>query len=364
MLLEYALGRDRSWLWVVTPETVDVYELPPRAEIETLARTAAEHLRHPAAADPQQDAALDALGRMLLGPVGSLPERLLVVPDGALHYVPFAALPVPATGLPLMAEHEVVHLPSAALMPALRPDRRTGDQRGAVAVLADPVFTTDDPRVGRARLAGAAPSAHRAQERAGEESRRFERLPWTRREAEAILAQAAGKPVLSALDFDADLRTATSPELRRYRIVHFATHGVLDSRRPALSGLVLSLVDRDGTPRDGFLRLQEIYGLDLDADLVVLSGCETALGREMRGEGLTGLTQGFFYAGTGRVVASLWRVEDRATAELMTRFYRALLTEGRRPAEALRTAQVSMWRERRWSDPYFWAAFTIQGDWR
>jgi len=363
MLLEYALGRERSWMWAVTPETVDVYELPPREEIETAARTVAERLRRPAASDPEEQAALAALSRMLLEPVaGRLPERVLVVPDGALHYVPFAALPVPGSEQPLIAEHEVVHLPSAATLSMLRRDRRTDDSRGAVAVLADPVFTVDDPRVGRARLANAAPRA--GAERSGDEAQRFERLPWTRREAEAILAQAAGKPVLSALDFDADLRTALSPELRRYRIVHFATHGVLDSRRPALSGLVLSLVDRDGRPRDGFLCLQEVYGMDLDADLVVLSGCETALGREMRGEGLTGLTRGFFSAGTSRVIASLWRVEDRATAELMTRFYRGLLTEGRRPAEALRAAQVSMWREKRWRDPYFWGAFTIQGDWR
>jgi CHAT domain-containing protein/tetratricopeptide (TPR) repeat protein len=364
MLLEYALGRERSWLWAVTPETVDVYELPPREEIEAAARTAAERLRRPDASDPEEQAALAGLSRMLLGPVaGRLPGRVLVVPDGALHYVPFAVLPLPGSDQPLIAEHEVVHLPSAATLAALRREPRADDPRGAVAVLADPVFTVDDPRIGRARQAAAAPRA--GAERSGEEEpRRFERLPWTRREAEAILAQAAGKPVLAALDFDADLKTALSPELRRFRIVHFATHGVLDSRRPALSGLVLSLVDREGKPRDGFLRLQEVYGMELDADLVVLSGCETALGREMRGEGLTGLTRGFFSAGTRRVVASLWRVEDRATAELMTRFYHGLLAEGRRPAEALRAAQVSMWREKRWRDPYFWAAFTIQGDWR
>jgi CHAT domain-containing protein/tetratricopeptide (TPR) repeat protein len=372
MLLEYALGQDRSWLWAVTPETVEVYELPPREELETAARAAAGSLRRPSGNDPAKTdqagrEALAALARTLLGPVaGRLPERVLVVPDGALHYLPFAALPEPGgTGEPLLAGHEVVHLPSAATLPALRQDRRAADDRGTVAVLADPVFSVDDPRVGRVRAERTAAGPPAAQgERSGGASQHFERLPWTRREAEAILAQAAGKPSLSALDFDADLATATSPALRHYRIVHFATHGVLDSRHPALSGLVLSLVDRDGTPRDGFLRLQDVYGLELDADLVVLSGCETALGREMRGEGLTGLTRGFLSAGTRRVIASLWRVEDRATAELMTRFYHALLAEELRPAEALRAAQLSMWREKRWRDPYFWAAFTIQGDWR
>jgi CHAT domain-containing protein len=172
-----------------------------------------------------------------------------------------------------------------------------------------------------------------------------------------------GAELLLALDFQASRDLAMSRELGRARIVHFATHGVLDSRRPERSGLVLSLVDAAGRPRDGFLRLRDIYRLNLRADLVVLSGCRTALGREIRGEGLIGLTRGFLEAGAPRVVASLWSVQDRATAELMGRFYHALLREGRPPAAALRTAQLALRRDRRFADPYFWAAFTFQGDW-
>jgi CHAT domain-containing protein len=153
-------------------------------------------------------------------------------------------------------------------------------------------------------------------------------------------------------------------DLGRYRIVHFATHGVIDAEQPRLSGLVLSLVDRDGRPQTGFLSLADVYNLDLAADLVVLSGCETALGREIRGEGLVGLVRGFLYAGSHSVVASLWRVQDRATAELMARFYRALLQRGKPPAAALREAQLSILRERRWRQPYSWAGFVVQGDWR
>ncbi|HEX6864203.1 MAG TPA: CHAT domain-containing protein, partial [Thermoanaerobaculia bacterium] len=148
-----------------------------------------------------------------------------------------------------------------------------------------------------------------------------------------------------------------------FRVVHFATHGVLDAERPALSGLALSMVGPDGSAQEGFLHLRDVYGLRLDADLVVLSGCRTALGRELRGEGLVGLTRGFLYAGAPRVVASLWKVEDRATSELMTRFYRALWEEGLAPAAALRSAQLSLRRERRWRDPYFWAGFVLQGAW-
>jgi CHAT domain-containing protein len=153
-------------------------------------------------------------------------------------------------------------------------------------------------------------------------------------------------------------------ELRPFRIVHFATHGMIDAQTPALSGLVLSRVGEDGQAREGFLSLNDVYNLQLGADLVVLSGCETALGREIRGEGLVGLTQGFFYAGAARVVASLWRVQDRATAELMGRFYAAMLREGKTPAAALREAQLAVRRERRWRDPYYWSAFVLQGDWR
>ena len=155
-----------------------------------------------------------------------------------------------------------------------------------------------------------------------------------------------------------------SPELADYRIVHFATHGILDNRHPELSGLVLSLVNENGKPEDGFLKLQDVYNMRLPVDLVVLSGCETGLGEQVHGEGLIGLTRGFMYAGATRVVASLWSVSDIATASLMADFYRAMERDGMRPAAALRAAQVRMWKQKQWSSPYYWAAFEIQGEWR
>lgn len=157
--------------------------------------------------------------------------------------------------------------------------------------------------------------------------------------------------------------TAKEPDLGRYRIIHFATHGLLDSERPELSGLVFSLVDEGGKPQNGFLDLQDVYNLDLSAELVVLSACETGRGKEVRVEGIVGLARGFMYAGAPRVVASLWRVDDVATAELMKLFYTAMLKDGKRPAAALREAQVSMWRQKRWNSPYYWAPFIIQGEW-
>jgi CHAT domain-containing protein len=166
------------------------------------------------------------------------------------------------------------------------------------------------------------------------------------------------------VDFAASKAMAMSPTLRQYRIVHLATHGLLNSEQPELTGLVLSLVDEQGKPQDGFLRLHDVYNLSLEADVVVLSACQTALGKEIKGEGLVGLTRGFMYAGAPRVVASLWEVEDVATARLMKRFYQGMVNQGMRPAAALRAAQISLWKEKRWRSPYYWAGFTFQGEWQ
>src|SRR6185503_1848503 len=155
-----------------------------------------------------------------------------------------------------------------------------------------------------------------------------------------------------------------SDQLSQYRIIHFATHGLLNSEHPELSGLVFSLVDRQGKPQNGFLRLHEVYNLNLPAELVVLSACQTGLGKDVKGEGLVGLTRGFMYAGAARVMASLWQVDDLATAELMKLFYANMLGDGMRPAAALRDAQVEMWKQKQWRAPYYWAGFTLQGEWK
>jgi CHAT domain-containing protein len=233
------------------------------------------------------------------------------------------------------------------------------------------VFSSDDPRVDRA--AAVSPVSFRAKSRgetaAAAELRqsleRLQRLPFTRLEADSIARFVPAASRKEALDFEASRETAIGDEVPRYRIVHFATHAVLDSEHPELSGIVLSLVDRNGRPQDGFLRLVDIYHLRLRAELVVLSACQTALGKEIKGEGLIGLTRGFMHAGVPRVVASLWKVDDRATAELMRRFYEAMLGPRKLPpAAALRAAQMDMSRTTMWRQPYYWAGFLLQGEWR
>jgi CHAT domain-containing protein len=192
----------------------------------------------------------------------------------------------------------------------------------------------------------------------------FARLRFSRTEADEITRLAGPGATLTALDFDASRETAMQPELGEYRIVHFATHSLLNNEHPELSGVVLSLVDRSGRPQNGFLRLYDIYGLRLGAELVVLSACRTALGEEIKGEGLIGLTRGFLYAGAPRVVATLWEIDDRTTAEAMKKFYEGMLGRAERPAEALRAAQIALWKSKGWDAPYYWAAFTLEGEWR
>ncbi|HEX3556449.1 MAG TPA: CHAT domain-containing protein [Thermoanaerobaculia bacterium] len=373
LLLSYSLGEARSVLWAVTSTSIASFELPGRATVEAAARRFHEELSvHDPAGRARQAAGGEALGRMLLGPVAERldRQRLVVVPDGALEYVPFGALQEPGRGalaMPILERHEVVYLPSAS---ALAIQRQVLERRPPapkqLLVLADPVFDANDPRLTRlAQLPRPASGRTRGGDDPGPGI--FERLPGSRREAEAIVALAPAEPAGGtrlALDFDASRPEALSDRLSAYRIVHFATHGILDAEHPALSGLALSMVDRAGQPQAGFLHLRDVYNLRLGADLVVLSGCRTALGKLVRGEGLIGLTRGFLYAGAPRVVASLWRVEDLATAALMTRFYRALWIERLRPAAALRAAQLSLAQQRRWRDPYFWAGFVLEGDWR
>src|SRR6185312_5060031 len=365
LLLEYSLGEKRSFLWAVTPESLESFELPPRKVLEEEARGAAFLLAHSgrALARTQTDLALAGLSRRLLGSVAHRlleADRLVVVPDGALWGVSFAALPDPAGGAPLVAGHEIVTLPSASVLSRLRAAAAgLRPAAGTVAVVADPVFSADDPRVTPAPAVPTAAPGSR-----GGTVAQLERLPFSRAEAQAILSMAPKQETFAALDFDASRETVLSGRLAGYRIVHFATHTVLNTENPELSGVVLSRVDSHGRPRDGFLRLGEIYKLHLPADLVVLSACRTALGREIRGEGLVGLTRGFFSAGARQVLVSLWPVEDRATAELMRIFYREMLGQGRSPAAALRAAQIAMWKDQGWRSAYNWAGFILQGDWR
>ncbi|HMY71592.1 MAG TPA: CHAT domain-containing protein [Blastocatellia bacterium] len=430
LLLEYALGEEQSFLWTVSANSFKSYELPKGEVIEKASQrvydlltarnqfpkfeTPEEHVARIKKADAEFPAAAAELSRMILAPIAAelrakQPKQLLIVTDGKLQYVPFAALPMLETGrkgdkekggkttnrpisssprlpVPLIANYEIVNLPSASTLAVLR--RELKDRKPAaktVAVFADPVFEADDQRLpkevrerlARERQTAPAPAKDKAAEAAlatdemtrairdvGLDGERggLQRLPFSREEANAILALTPESERFVALDFDANQDAAIKPELGQYRYVHFATHGLVDNQTPELSGLVLSQLDAEGRNRDGYLRMVEIYNLNLPAELVVLSACKTGLGKDVRGEGLMSLTRGFMYAGAARVLVSLWDVNDKSTADLMSELYRGLLERRLRPSAALRAAQLKMMNTRQWAAPFYWAGFTQQGE--
>ena len=387
LLLEYSLGNERSYLWVVAQDSLQTYVLPNKTEIEAaaqrvsellVARSVSRSLETPAQrtariaqADSQFQPAATDLSRMILLPAAAelFNKRLAIVADGALQYVPFAALSV-TNHRPLILDHEVVSLPSASAFAVQRQNLAHRELAPkTLAVIADPVFSTNDPRVRKGADTPVAQNSTRILEHvpagsgiAGQLS--IPRLPFTRWEADQILAVARNGSNLKALDFRANRAIATGGELSKYRYVHFATHGYLDPTRAGLSAIVLSLFDEQGKPEDGFLRTHDVYNLKLPAELVVLSACETGLGKEVQGEGLEGLTRAFMYAGARRLVVSLWNVNDKATAMLMQRLYTGMLRNNKTPAAALRAAQIEMLRSAQWQSPYYWAPFVMQGEWR
>jgi len=339
LLLEYSLGEDRSYLWAVTPTSLWSYELPKRSQIKADASDyfylLAQNSLNRADLDEKEASLSDALlGRVAAELKG---KRLVIVSDGELAAVPFAALPTPSGSRPLIADHEIVIEPSASAVAILR--HETMDRKippKDIAVIADPVFGESLPS-----------------------------LKHTRDEANGILGLTTPERSMALMDLKASKAAVQDPDLANYRVVHFATHSFLDSVHPGLSYLALSFYDENRQPVDGFLRLNEIFNLRLPVQLVVLSACQTGQGKLVKGEGLVGLTRGFMYAGAASLTVSLWEVDDDATAQLMIRFYKGLLgSDHLHPAAALRAAQLSVMKEDRWGHPYYWAPFIVEGDWR
>ncbi len=405
VLLEYALGETKSFLWIATKTDFRVVELPAADVIERTARQFYESLtarnkqvkfETPAERDDrilQADSDLEKLSselsRMVVAPAASLlkNKRLLIVADGALQYVPFAALSIrgadnkgqnlKATNPFLVETNEIVSLPSASALAVLRKEmlgRRPAPK--TLAVLADPIFNKDDERFevfanknrlnqkpeNKIELIALTKKQTRS---AGDEGDGLDlaRLPFTRREADLITSVVPEGQKEKWLDFAANRQSATSPQLSNYRFVHFATHGFINDQSPELSGLVFSTIDETGKSQDGFLRVGDIYNLKLPSEMVVLSGCRTGLGKDIKGEGLVGLTRAFMYAGARRVTVSLWDINDEATSELMSHFYREMFgAKKHSPASALRQAQNTMINDKRWNNPYFWATFVLQGE--
>jgi CHAT domain-containing protein len=369
LLVSYFLGEPRSFVWLVDQTGIQSYPLPGRSKIERVARVLQTNL----AAGRRREARVEVtraarlLGTMILGPIAAQlkGQRLLIIPDGALQEIPFSILTLARpqqTPRALIENHEIVELPSSASAMSFLRRGRAGRRPPArtVALFGDPVFRSDDKRIHRS-----APDPASAQEPGQTflEPRLADlpRLISSRKEVQKIADLVPPGKRLVALDFDANLKKVLSPEMSQYRILHFATHARLDEH-PELSGIVLSQVDEQGRTRDGFLHALDIYNLNLPADLVVLSACQTALGGS-RGDGVGSLTRAFLYAGAKGVVVSLWSVSDQATADLMAHFYEGMLRRGLKPAAALREAQLEVRKLPGREAPYYWAGFVLQGDW-
>jgi CHAT domain-containing protein len=403
--LQYSLGEERSYLWAVTPDSLHSYELPGREQIDKAAKNLYNnYLRNVGyqGVSPEETAkAAKELSQLILAPLADKlgQKRLVIVGDETLQYIPFAALtdltPQPPSLLgkgeqdrlpspprrgvggevnyqPLVVNHEIISLPSASTIAILRKQNKGRTKAPkTLAIFADPVFSTNRTyATGKSSNVANNNIDQELQESALKRSTininrtEIQRLPGTEQEAKEILKLVSPSENIQAFSFDANYNWATSKQLSQYKMLHFATHGFLDSTEPELSGIVLSLIDKQGKSQRGFLRLTDIFNLNFPAELVVLSACETGLGKEVKGEGLVGLTRGLMYAGAACVVVSLWNVDDEATSLLMSQFYSQMLQQGKTPAAALGAAQLKMWEQEKWRNPYSWSAFTLLGEWR
>jgi CHAT domain-containing protein len=416
-LLEYSLGNDASYLWVLTKLGVSLYKLPARSNLDKLATDLRAQLipsklqRRIVGIDVMADSqrglgvsatpfaedaasfvpASNALYKAVIEPAAAViaEKRLMIVADGALNYVPFEVLVKSAdsgdySSLPyLIKSHEIIYAPSASVVGAIR--QQAGNRSGrAMLILADPVFNSNDARAHGATSSATAETrglgiqsaltdvagqaATPTAESAKMQGLPLARLAGTRNEAEQIvkLAKTSGAQADVWLDLDASEDNIDARDISKYRVLHIATHGLLNAERPQFTGLVLSLVGNKS--EDGFLRTDEVFNLRLGSPLVMLSACETGLGKEKRGEGVMGLTRAFMYAGAPTVGVSLWSVADKSTAELMTDFYKRLLapasSAGVSASAAMRDAQLAMISGKKYSAPFYWAPFVLVGDWR
>ncbi|MGH9397758.1 MAG: CHAT domain-containing protein, partial [Terriglobia bacterium] len=410
-LLEYWVGEKESFLWIVQQHKVSSAMLPPQKKLRALVSQYRRNLlaraqyrsgegfakrsQRVAAADARLKAEALKLGDLLLSPVLKMPgvQSLYIVPDGPLWSLPFPALRIrtsthgrskqSAYTIPVrkhggsdasrqpragateyaIARFGMVEEPSASVLLSLMRRRSKIESTPRVAIFADPVYTANDPRVSGHGQHGEGVENPAAITRWVTEAgmARLPRLAGSRQEALGIAALAGPGDAVLHMGFNAQPAIVRHTDWNRYTIAHFATHAMINAAHPAFSGIVLTMVNRHGVPEDGVLWLNQIYSLRMPVSLVVLSGCRTAAGRDIPGEGIAGLSRAFFFAGASRVMGSLWSVEDRETPVLMEGFYRKLLVRRLAAAASLRAAQIQMTTTKNWGAPYFWAGFVLEG---
>jgi CHAT domain-containing protein len=393
-LAKYWVGTDTTYVWLTTQEGFSSFTIhATRETIRSLVarwvdslqargeqksgESLAERGHRLAAADAVERSTAESLGKLLVSPLGGLAniDRIYIVPDGPLSSIPFAALRIPVTGTSghaghaqsleiLLSRFEVLTEPSESILQSLSGSRPEANRTARIAVFADAVYSSSDPRVEGSHSRGAEPANAAETLRLATEAgmAHLPRLTGSRDEAREIGSLNGTSNTTIHLGFRAAAEAVRDQDWSRYAVVHFGVHALLNTEKPAFSGVVLTMVNPDGSPQNGVLWLSDIYSLHMPVNLVVLSGCHTANGREIPGEGLEGLSRAFFFAGAHSVVGSLWSVEDRETSLLMQRFYRNLIREKLSPAEAMRRAQLTTASVASTSAPYYWSGFTVQGD--
>lgn len=374
VLLEYSLGSEKSYLWAITRYGIKSYELPGEKQIDDVAGRVYKLLSKPPLdhTESELSSAVQELAQMILSPAGEYlnSQRIIVVPDGVLNYVPFQILPSPSENKPLVENKEIIYAPSASILGELQQEAaHRQPPPNVLAAFGDPIFAADYLQAGDAENNEGAVATARLRSAlrdtdlngAAFDPSAVTRLFHAKRELDS-LREVAGEQALIVNEYDATRDRFLNTDLTQFAILHLVTHGFFNPKHPENSGFVLSDINREQKQVDGFVGLREIYELRAPVLLVVLSACQTALGENVRGEGLTGLTRGFMHAGAASVVASLWEVDDRATAELMKLFYSNMLQRGMKTGEALRAAQNSIRQRPEWRSPHYWAAFTLQGE--
>jgi CHAT domain-containing protein/tetratricopeptide (TPR) repeat protein len=378
VLVEYIVGPDKSYVWTITRDSFESHEIPGDT-INKTAETVYNLLKEPVKRENERELtnAVQQLAHMTLSPIAEQlhKRRIIVIADGALNYIPFQILPSPSAGMePLVAQHEIINAPSASILGELREEAAgRGVREKVLAAFGNPALgpsqKSDNGELASANTGQTENALHYALRDIQLEGDTFDpsvigELFFAEREIANLRDIASPDKTFAVTGYDANRDQLFSIDMSQYAILHFATHGLLDPKRPEYSALVLSTVDPQGKNRKGLIGLQDVYSLRAPVDLVVLSACRTGLGKDIRGEGLVGLTRGFMYAGATTVVASLWKVDDEATAELMKVFYSEMLQNRKTPDEALRIAQNSIRQIPKWSAPHFWAGFTLQGEYR
>ncbi len=379
ILLEFFLGKENSYVWLIGKTESEVFKLPKAETLENKIDSLYElitkksdlkdiqtYQKNLMEADAIYWEQAKDLSQTLFGEIADKirGKRLIIVPDGKLRYFPISALPIPndESNKPFLLTNEIVYEPSASMLYLLKTkrDKSISGQKDFL-VYSDAVFSLNDERLKSAGKSSFL-NAKSKDDSLLISLDYLERLEASDDESKMIFDYFDSSNSKTVSGFDANRKRLLADNLSDYKVLHFATHGLYNEEVPELSGIVLSQFDDQGQKRNGLIWLQDIYRLKLSADLVVLSACDTGIGTEIKGEGLMSLTNGFLQAGAKSVVSSRWKVEDQATTDLMKNFYQILANENIPASKALQKAKIKMYENPNFRYPYFWASFAIHGD--